>query len=124
MLAVLKHDVDVLGIVEVAMQLHDVRVVQSPLNFEFALHLGEKVELFQHVLKHNFKRHLQTCVTLHCLENFAKLAASNGLDTREVVYCPALSTLLLSSTTLRVFFLLFTKTLLVLVIYHVDFSIR
>ena len=80
MLAVLKHDVDVLGIVEVAVQLHDVRVVQSPLNFEFALHLGEKVELFQHVLKDNFERYLETCVPLHCLENLAKLAASDGLD--------------------------------------------
>ena len=50
-LAALKHNIDVLGVVEIPVQLHDVRVVESPLNFEFALHLGEKVEFLEHVLE-------------------------------------------------------------------------
>ena len=54
-LAVLQHHVYVLGIIEIAVKLNDIRVVESPLNFELSLHLAEEVELFEHMLEDNFK---------------------------------------------------------------------
>lgn len=49
--AILEHHIDVLGVVKIPVEAYNVRVVQSPLNFEFSLHLTEKVKLFEHVLK-------------------------------------------------------------------------
>ena len=45
MLAVIEHNINILGVIEVPMQTDNVRVVQSPLNFEFTLHLRKEVKL-------------------------------------------------------------------------------
>ena len=94
-LTILQHHIDVLGIVEIAMQLHDIGMIQSPLNLEFSLHLGEKVEFFEHLFIDDFEGNRNASGSLHSLENFAKLAASNGLNPCKIMLIPALPLLLL-----------------------------
>lgn len=48
-LGVLKHYIDALVIVEVAIESDDIRVSQSPLNLKFLLHLSEEVKLLQQI---------------------------------------------------------------------------
>lgn len=43
-LAVVQNDIDVLGVVEIAVELNNVWVVQAPLDLELSLHLAKKVE--------------------------------------------------------------------------------
>ena len=90
-LTVLEHNVDVLGIVEVSVKLNDIWVVKSPLNFQLSLHLWEKVKLLKHLLEDNFECTWDTCRALHCLEHFAELAATDCLDSCEVMLAPALT---------------------------------
>ena len=54
MFTVVENNVDVLGVVEVSMELDNVRVLESPLNLQFSLHLAKKVKLLQHVLEYDF----------------------------------------------------------------------
>ena len=93
MLTVLQHHVYVFCVVEVAMQLDDVWVVESPLYFELSFHLTEEIKLFKHVLEDHFQCYGNTCVSLYGLKNFSKLSAADGLDACEVVYFPAFSLL-------------------------------
>ena len=81
MLAVLKHHINVLCVVEVSVQLHDVWVVESPLDFEFTLHLGEEVELFEHVFEDDFESARYASITLHSFEYFAEFSTADCLDT-------------------------------------------
>lgn len=54
-LAVFEYHVDVGLVIEVSVQLHNVGVVKPPLDFEFPLHLREKVELYQHRLEYDLE---------------------------------------------------------------------
>ena len=73
------------------MELHNIRVVQSPLNFELALHLAEKVELLEHVLEDDFESNWDASATLCGLKDLAELATAHGLDASEVVHSPTVS---------------------------------
>ena len=89
-LAVVQHDVDVVRVVEVAVQFDDVWVVESPLNLKLSLHLAKKVELLQDVLEDDLERDWHPAELLHGLEDFTKLPAADGLDPHEVMYGPCL----------------------------------
>ena len=86
--AILEHHIDVLGVVKVAIEAYDVRVVKTPLNFEFSLHLAEKVELFEHMFENDFQGNWDSRRSLHCLENLTKFATTDGLDSAEIVDVP------------------------------------
>jgi hypothetical protein len=45
-LTVLQHYINVCFVVEIAVEPHYIRVLKSPLNFNFFLQLGEKIKLF------------------------------------------------------------------------------
>ena len=86
--AVLEHHVDVLRVVEVPVQADNIRVIQSPLNFELAFHLAEEIKLLEHVLENDFESAWDAGRPLNGLEDLAELATADRLDAREVVHSP------------------------------------
>ena len=94
MLAHLKHHVDVLCIVEVAMKTHNIWMVKSPLNFKLAFHLTEEVELLKHGLENDLEGTGDTSRSLNGLEHLTKFATAYGRDAREVLDRPAVLPLL------------------------------
>ena len=88
MLAVFKHYVDVLSIIEVPMQTDNVWMIQSPLNFKLAFHLAEEIKLLEHVLENDFEGAWDAGRPLNGLEDLAELATADRLDAREVVHGP------------------------------------
>ena len=89
-LTVLKYSVNVLLIVKVAVEPHDVRVLQSPLNLEFFFHLSEKVKLFQCGFHNYFQRYSLLTVFFNRTENLAELSRADSLYAAEVIYGPCL----------------------------------
>ena len=90
MLTVPQHHIDVLRVVEVAMQLDYIWMVESPLNFELTLHLAEEIKLLQDVLEYDFECTLYATSLLNCFEDLAEFTTANGLDPREIIHCPSL----------------------------------
>ena len=88
MLAVVQDNVDVLLIVEVAMQFDDIWMVESPLNFELSFHLAKEVKLLEHVLEDHLQRTRHTRASFRSLEYFAKLATADSLNPSEVIDSP------------------------------------
>ena len=76
------------------MQLYDVGVVKSPLNFEFPFHLGEEIKFLEHVLENDFQCNWGVGVLLYGFEDLSKLATSYGLNATKIAHCPAFLLLL------------------------------
>ena len=55
MFTVVKDHVDILCIVEITVKCDNIWVVESPLNFELALHLTKEIKFLQHVLEDYLK---------------------------------------------------------------------
>lgn len=76
---VLHHAVDVLVVIEEAVQLRDVRVLlaQPPLYFGLFLHLAEEIVFLEKLFLDLFDGHYFLAPALHCFEDLAELARTD-----------------------------------------------
>jgi len=62
------------------MQADNIRMVESPLDFELTFHLAKEIKLLKHILENNFKSTRHTSRPLNCFKDLTEFATTDGLD--------------------------------------------